>query len=159
MREYFRRFGREWKYALFSWLIFLAIGLVIAFGIAFWIRMPPPTCYIVVAVLLFFAVWLVMLIEWFYPLQVRFVNKWGHLWKLALRIGWMQIGTSIALIAIDIAVVALAYFSKVFRVLFFIFGFSWVVYAKTLILLPAFDRAEHGQQHTPTSISEVGTGM
>lgn len=146
VREYFRRFGREWKYALFSWLIFVAVGLVIAFSLSFWLSMsqlPAVLSYLILAVLIFFAVYLVLVVEWFYPLQVRYDNKWGRLWKLSLQIGWLRAGTSLALIGIDIAAVALAYFSRGFLVLYLIFGFAWIAYAKSLLILRAFDHTEH----------------
>ena len=159
VKEYFRRFGREWKYALFSWLIFVAVGLIIAFSIAFWVQMAPPWCYVVLVILFFFAAYLVIIIEWFYPVQVRFENKWKRLWSITLKIGWLQMGTSIALIAIDIIVVTLAYFSRVFLVLFLLFGFSWVAYAKSLILLPAFRRVEKPEENNQTFVNAQGGGV
>lgn len=154
VREFFRRWVREWKYALFGGLIFLAVGALIAFGLAFWVQMPVPGSYIALVIILFFAAFEIITMEWFFPLQVRYDNKWGQLWKLALGIGWQQQKTSLALLAIDIAVITLAYFSKIFLVLFLVFGFSWVVYAKTLILLAAFRRVEHPEEK-PTYINAV----
>lgn len=150
VREYFKRWKREWKYALFSWLIFVAVGLIIAFSLAFWLQMttiPAVASYIILAILVFFAIYLVLVIEWFYPIQARFDNTWKRLWGISLKIGWVQIGASLALLAIDIAAVALAYFSHFFLVLFLIFGLAWIAYAKTLILLPAFNRVEHPEQN------------
>lgn len=154
VKEYFRRWTREWKYSLFGSLIFLAIGAVISFGLVFWAQMPVPGSYVALVIILFFAAFEIITMEWFFPLQVRYDNKWKQLWKLSLNIGWQQQKTSLALLAIDIAVITLAYFSKIFLVIFLVFGFSWVVYAKTLILLGAFHRVEHPEDK-PTYINAV----
>lgn len=159
VRNYFKRFGREWKYGLFSWLIFIAVGLIIAFSVRFWVNIDPPLCYVVLVILFFFAAYLVIIIEWFYPVQVRFENKWHRLWAISLKIGWLQMGTTLALVAIDIIVVTLAYFLPPFRVLFLIFGFSWVAYAKSLILLPAFKRVEKPEENNQTYINAQGGGV
>ena len=139
-REYLKRLKREFVPSLLSFLIFLVLAAAIIFGFAFWNQIQSDIAYLGLAVLTIATVVTVFAFTYFYPVQARFANSFGRTWKIALMLPWGVFGHTLLLVAIDVAFLALILYVPFLRVFALIFGFAWIAYAKSLVLLKAFDK-------------------
>ncbi|PAU68801.1 YesL family protein [Bifidobacterium criceti] len=154
VREYLRRFKREFAQGLINGLLLLMLVAAVIFGLAFWAAWDSDVAYRPLILLVAGAVTTLFITEYLFPLQARFSNPIGRTWKLAAMFPWRAFACSFALVMIDTTALALAYFVPFIRVLMLIFGMSWVAYAKSLILLWGFRKyGGHGEVERPTFVN------
>lgn len=139
-KEYLRRLKREFVPGLLSFLIFLALAAAVIFGLAFWNQIQHDAAYVSLAVLIIAAAAVLLTFEYYYPLQARYANRFGRTWKIALLIPWGTFGHTLLLVVIDVVFLTLILYVPFLRVFALIFGFAWLAYAKSLILLRAFEK-------------------
>ena len=140
VREYCKRFKREFKQGLVSGLILVALAALIIFGMAFWKTYDTDLSYGPLIALIIAAVVVTLIAEYLFPIQARFENPIPRQWKLAAMFPWRAWPATLALLAIDVIALAIAWFVPFIRVLALLFGVAWVAYAKSLLLLWAFKR-------------------
>lgn len=154
VHEYLRRFKREFTHGLISGLIVMALAAAIIFGLAFWNAWDTNASYVPLVVLIIAAVIVTLTAEYLFPMQARFENTLGTQWKLAAMFPWRAFPCTLALLAIDVLLLAVAYFIPFIRVLVLIFGVAWGAYAKSLVFLWGFKRyGGTGPVERPTFIN------
>lgn len=154
VREYLRRFRREFKISTISWVLLFALVAVVVFGIAFWMPWDTNASYVPLVLLIAAAVVVALIAEYLAPLQARFDNSLGRLWHLAAAFPWRAFPCSLILVVIDVFAIGIAYYVPFIRVFALIFGVAWVAYAKSLILLWGFKRyGGMGKVENPTYVN------
>ncbi len=154
VREYLRRFRREFKISTISWVLLFALVAVVVFGIAFWMSWDTNASYVPLVLLIAAAVVVALITEYLAPLQARFDNSLGRLWHLAAAFPWRAFPCSLILVVIDVFAIGIAYYVPFIRVFALIFGVAWVAYAKSLILLWGFKRyGGMGKVENPTYVN------
>ena len=154
VREYLRRFRREFKISTISWVLLFALVAVVVFGIAFWMSWDTNASYVPLVLLIAAAVGVALITEYLAPLQARFDNSLGRLWHLAAAFPWRAFPCSLILVVIDVFAIGIAYYVPFIRVFALIFGVAWVAYAKSLILLWGFKRyGGMGKVENPTYVN------
>lgn len=143
--EYVNRFRREFAQALGSSVLFAACGAFAIFAMAFWNSLSGGTSYVVLPILIIASVVVLFTFETYYPLQARYANTFGATLRNALMLPWFSFGYTLALIAIDIAAVAIFVYAPWLRFLFVLLGCAWIAYAKSLIYLKLFGTVERRQ--------------
>ena len=136
VREYLKRFKREFKQGLAAWVLAAAI----LFGLSFWKAWDTNASYIPLILLVIAAAVVAPFAEYVAPLQARFANTTGRLFSLSAMFPWRAFPCSLVLVVIDVLAAGLSYFVPFIRVLAIPFGIAWVAYAKSLILLWGFKR-------------------
>ncbi|WEV66228.1 YesL family protein [Bifidobacterium sp. ESL0764] len=158
--EYLHRFAREFLRSLAAFLIFALIGAIIVFALSFWNSLGSNSSYIVLPVLVIAGIILLMTFEFYCPLQARFENSFKATLLNALRIPWATFGKTLAIVAIDIAAIALFVFTKYVRIACLLLGFSWLAYAKSLIYLKIFEQIgqmSQRQDHLPDTSGPISS--
>lgn len=140
VKEYWKRFKREFKQGVASWIIIAVLAAAVIFGLAFWSSYDSGVSYVPLVVPIIAAVLVVLIAEYLFPIQARFVNTLGREWQLAALFPWRAWPATLALLGIDVVAMAIAFYVPFIRVLALIFGVAWVAYAKSLLLLWAFKR-------------------
>lgn len=159
VREYLKRFKREFKQGIVTGLLLAVLILAVIFGLSFWNAWDADSAYAPLIVMVAAAVVTVFIYEWIFPLQARFANPLRRQWALAAMFPWRAFPCSLLLVGIDVVALALTYFVPFVRVLMLIFGFSWVAYAKSLLLLWGFKRyGGYGDVERPTFVN-ANSGM
>lgn len=154
VREYLRRFRREFKISTISRVLLFALVAVVVFGIAFWMPWDTNASYVPLVLLIAAAVVVALIAEYLAPLQARFDNSLGRLWHLAAAFPWRAFPCSLILVVIDVFAIGIAYYVPFIRVFALIFGVAWVAYAKSLILLWGFKRyGGMGKVENPTYVN------
>jgi uncharacterized membrane protein YesL len=151
-REYLKRFKDEFLRSIASSLIFVALAAAIAFAIIFWYSSDTTLSNITLPVLIVATVVVVMTFEYHFPLQARYDNTFAGTWKNSLMLPWAAFTKTLALLAIDMAGIALFVFTGYLRVAFLLLGFAWLAYAKSLIYLKIFDQVStdpHKKREAP----------
>lgn len=144
-REYISRFLREFKQSIISWIIVAVLAAAIIFSFVFWGNFNSTISYIGLGILVLAGGVLVCSFEWLYPLQVRFSNTLPRVWQLSFMIPWARFGTTLCLITVDAIFIAVILTLPILRIFAIIFGFSWIAYAKSLLILPAFEKTGRGE--------------
>ena len=140
VREYLKRFKREFKQGLAAWVLVAILATAILFGLSFWKAWDTNASYIPLILLVIAAVVVALFAEYAAPLQARFANTTGRLFSLSAMFPWRAFPCSLVLVVIDVLAAGLSYFVPLIRVLAILFGIAWVAYAKSLILLWGFKR-------------------
>ncbi|NEG70529.1 DUF624 domain-containing protein [Bifidobacterium choloepi] len=154
VREYLRRFKREFKQGIVSGLLLLVLILAVIFGLSFWNAWDADSAYVPLVLMLCGAVVTVMIYEFLFPIQARFVNPIRRQWVLAATFPWRAFPCALLLVGIDVVALALTYFVPFVRVMMLLFGFCWVAYAKSLLLLWGFRKyGGYGEIEHPTYVN------
>ena len=118
----------------------MALAALIIFGMAFWKTYDSNLSYGPLIALIIAAVVVTLIAEYLFPIQARFENPISRQWKLAAMFPWRAWPATLALLAIDVIALAVAWFVPFIRALALLFGVAWAAYAKSLLLLWAFKR-------------------
>ncbi|MEE1296910.1 MAG: DUF624 domain-containing protein [Bifidobacterium sp.] len=154
VREYLKRFKREFLHGFVSGLLLLALVAAVIFGLAFWDAWKSDIAYGPLILLIAAAVAVVFLGEYLFAIQARFENPLGRQWKLAAMFPWRAFACSLALVGIDLVALTVFAFVPVLRVLMLVFGVAWVFYAKSLVLMWGFKRyGGMGEVERPTFVN------
>lgn len=140
VREYLRRFKREFKQGLISWIFTFVLAAIILFGLSFWKAWDTNASYLPLIFLIIAAVVVALFAEYVAPLQARFANSLSRLWQLSAMFPWRAFPCSLVLVVIDVLAFGIAYYVPFVRMFAILFGIAWVAYAKSLILLWGFKR-------------------
>ncbi len=154
VREYCKRFKREFKQGLISGVILVVLAALIIFGLAFWRAYNTDLSYGPLIALIIAAVVVTLLAEYLFPIQARFENSILRGWQLAAMFPWRAWPATLALLTVDVIALAVAWFVPFIRALALLFGVAWVAYAKSLLLLWAFKRyGTPGPVEPPTFVN------
>lgn len=88
VREYLKRFKREFKQGLAAWVLVAILAAAILFGLSFWKAWDTNTSYIPLILLVIAAVVVALFAEYVAPLQARFANTTGRLFSLSAMFPW-----------------------------------------------------------------------
>ncbi|MCH9276040.1 DUF624 domain-containing protein [Bifidobacterium amazonense] len=138
VREYLKRFKREFLPALGSSVIFIVLIAIATFSIVFWSSLDTDLAYVTLPVLIIVGVVTLLTFEYYSPLQARYANTFGATLSNAFKMPWAVFKYTLGLLAIDVIGAALFLYTGWFRIAFVLLGFSWLAYAKSLIFLRAF---------------------
>ena len=83
VREYLKRFKREFKQGLAAWVLVAILATAILFGLSFWKAWDTNASYIPLILLVIAAVVVALFAEYVAPLQARFANTTGRLFSLS----------------------------------------------------------------------------
>jgi uncharacterized membrane protein YesL len=151
-REYMRRFKKEFLRSIVSSLLFTAVAALIIFALIFWNSSNTTASNVILPILIAAGVVVITTFEYYFPLQARYHNTFVGTWKNSLMLPWAVFTKTLALLAIDMAGIALFVFTGYLRVAFLLLGFAWLAYAKSLIYLKIFDQVSsdpHKKRETP----------
>lgn len=107
VRDFFRGFRRNFWQATLLWLIFLAAGVLLAFGLVFYASLEGMLFQILFGVTVLVAVLLLMMFSWSFPLQARFCNSIGSTLQNALVCAVAYFPRSLAMAALNCLPLAL----------------------------------------------------
>lgn len=88
VREYLKRFKREFKQGLAAWVLVAILAAAILFGLSFWKAWDTNASYIPLILLVIAAVVVALFAEYVAPLQARFANTTGRLFSLSAMFPW-----------------------------------------------------------------------
>lgn len=88
VREYLKRFKREFKQGLAAWVLVAILATAILFGLSFWKAWDTNASYIPLILLVIAAVVVALFAEYAAPLQARFANTTGRLFSLSAMFPW-----------------------------------------------------------------------
>ena len=141
VREYLKRFKREFKQGLAAWVLVAILATAILFGLSFWKAWDTNASYIPLILLVIAAVVVALFAEYAAPLQARFANTTGRLFSLSAMFPWRAFPCSTrprrhrrtSRPACHISYRSYAFSPSSSDI-------AWVAYAKSLILLWGFKR-------------------
>ena len=144
IRSYFKAFKDNFKIGTFSWLIALALGIVLTLDFRILPALPETMAQVLrmflIAVSLFYAIFMIYL----FPYIARFENTLKGTLKNALILGIACLPYTLLLLLIHGAAIAATLFID-FRIVGFLWitiGFSGVAYACSYLLRRAFAKFE-----------------
>lgn len=144
IRGYFKAFKENFKISTLTWLVALAIGIILTLDFRILPALPATFAQILrvflIAVSLFYAIFIIYL----FPYIARFENTFIGTLKNALLIGIACLPYTFALLLIHGAVIAATLFIdfRIIGFLWLVIGFSGVAYASSFLLRKAFAKFE-----------------
>ena len=107
VREYLKRFKREFKQGLAAWVLVAILAAAILFGLSFWKAWDTNASYIPLILLVIAAVVVALFAEYAAPLQARFANTTGRLFSLSAMFPWRAFPCSLVLVIIVVIVIVI----------------------------------------------------
>ena len=134
-RDYWKAFRSNFKQATVLWIVLLVSGVVIGFGVLFYLRSNQSGSMIgILIVALLFFLWAVTS-AWVFPLQSRFENSVQNTLKNSLIFGLLYFPRSIVVAVINLfPLVVFLFFPTVFLYLTFIWLMVWFSMAASINL-------------------------
>lgn len=134
-RDYWKAFRSNFKQATVLWIVLLMSGMVIGFGMLFYLRSNQSGSMIgILIVALLFFLWAATS-AWVFPLQSRFENSVQNTLKNSLIFGLLYFPRSIVVAVINLfPLVVFLFFPTVFLYLTFIWLMAWFSVAASINL-------------------------
>lgn len=156
-RNYLRRFRQEFRAGMISSAVFLAGILLAAFGWMYWGQVHSLLALGVGVVIGLVALVLIIVCEYYYPLQSRYDNGMRRTFALALRLPASAVWLTLALLAINLVSLTLMTMFPYARIFFLVMGCAWTAYAKALMFSRLFSRVAQaqGSPETSTEVAEA----
>lgn len=134
-RDYWKAFRSNFKQATVLWIVLLVSGMVIGFGMLFYLRSNQSGSMIgILIVALLFFLWAATS-AWVFPLQSRFENSVQNTLKNSLIFGLLYFPRSIVVAVINLfPLVVFLFFPTVFLYLTFIWLMVWFSMAASINL-------------------------
>ena len=160
-KDYWRAFRSNFKQATAIWAVLLVSGLLIGFGVLFYVKTNQSGSVLgtlIVAVFLF--LWAVTF-AWAFPLQSRFDNTIRNTLKNALLFGLMNFPKSVVVAFTNlIPLFAFVFFPTAFLYLLFIWLMLWFAVAAAItlnIFKKQFEELEKMSKGERVQITEEGS--
>ena len=160
-KDYWRAFRSNFKQATAIWAVLLVSGLLIGFGMLFYVKTNQSGSVLgtlIVAVFLF--LWAVTF-AWAFPLQSRFENTIRNTLKNALLFGLMNFPKSVVVAFTNlIPLFAFVFFPTAFLYLLFIWLMLWFAVAAAItlnIFKKQFEELEKMSKGERVQITEEGS--
>ena len=151
-KSFFKAFKENFKQSTIIWLIILAVSVVLGVDIYIMITRLITFPMVVEVVIIVIAILALMTFAFVFPLQAKFANPVLRTFKNALIISLMQFPKTIAMIALNVAGVAMVFSVRLLPVAMF-FGISGPAYAGAVMYNKFFKKLENRIQET----NEEGT--
>ncbi|MCR5451376.1 MAG: DUF624 domain-containing protein [Lachnospiraceae bacterium] len=145
VRTYIKEFKNNIKQGTQAFLIIAGLALVFSFNFFFWKALESPLGSIIMTLMLIFMFVLLCVIAYTFPLLARFENTTLQTLKNAIGLCFANVKATGALILIEAFVFFLAYFSSPFRILLVLFGFAFIAYVQSYVLVKVFEPYEKPQ--------------
>lgn len=142
LRSYWKAFGENFKKSTMIFCFYLISGAILLFNLVFWLHMESFLGNLFLAVIsLLSLLWLISLL-YVFPLQARFENRVSRTLKNALLIALSNRLWTAALTLIFVLALILSVYASVFRVFLSVFGFAFLAYCCSFLLLRVFGKYE-----------------
>ena len=148
IRSFFHSFKDNFKQATVIWLIFLAVGLMLAFDIWFFVTgqapVPGTLGNLMTAIAGGLTILYIFAYTYVFPLQARFYNPVKYTIRNAFFMSIRHLFQTIGIVCMDIlivvgAVASLFYMPQIFA-LFILFGMPLTAFANSYLFVPIFKR-------------------
>lgn len=144
VHNYFQAFKNSFLVDTIYYLLTSIFAAVLAFVIYFWYKVNSGWwTWVIVGLLAIVAIAFLFTLFYLYPLLARYTQKGKQVIQNAFLLSIANFYITLAILAINIASLALVYFSSTFRALFAVFGIAFVAYCKGLLLMKAFKKYEY----------------
>lgn len=143
IRSFFKSFKENFKQSTIIWLIMLALGFVLAFDLYFFLFIQNTASTIrtvMMAVFLAMAILYFAVFTYIFPLQSRFYNPLKKTFFNAFYMSVRHLFHTIAIIALDIAVLVLSFWVPQVLMIVILFGLPMFAFMNSYILTPVFNR-------------------
>ncbi len=142
--NYFKAFKSSFISNTIYFLITAALAAIISYSLYFWYKLNAGWwTWVIVGLLAILSIAFLFVIFYLYPLLARYTQRGKQVIQNAFLLSIANIGITLAILAINIAAVALFYLSPSFRAIFAVFGIAFVAYCKALLLMKAFKKYEY----------------
>lgn len=141
--NYLKAFKNQFVTSTIYYFLALVFTGIITFSIYFWYKLDNTISWIVVGLLALLFIAFLFTLFYLFPLLARYTQTGKQVIKNAFLLSIANFLITLGILAINIASIALMYFSPTFRALFAIFGITFVVYCKALLLMKAFKKYEY----------------
>ena len=122
------------------YLLSLAFTAVLTFSLYFWYKLNNGWNWIVVGLFAIASLAFLFMLFYLFPLLAHYTARGKQVIQNAFLLALANFRITLALLAINIACLALVLLAPSFRAVFAIFGIAFEVYCKSLLLIRAFNR-------------------
>ena len=156
VRSFFHSFKDNFKQATAIWAIFLAVGLILAFDIWFFVTGQAPVPGIagnlMTAISGGMAILYLFTYIYVFPIQARFYNPVKYTIRNAFIMSIRHLFQTVGIVCMDIlivigAIASLFYMPKIFA-LFILFGMPLMAFANSYLFVPIFKRYSPKERDT-----------
>ena len=156
VRSFFHSFKDNFKQATAIWAIFLAVGLILAFDIWFFVTGQAPVPGIagnlMTAISGGMAILYLFTYIYVFPIQARFYNPVKYTIRNAFIMSIRHLFQTVGIVCMDIlivigAIASLFYMPQIFA-LFILFGMPLMVFANSYLFVPIFKRYSPKERDT-----------
>lgn len=145
VKPYFRAFRVNLKNGMLSWLIQLAVSVVLLFNIVFWYRQGGVSGTVMAVIMGLILACLTLCSMYVYPLHARFSNGIRQTFHNAFGLLLLYKKQTMGLFCILIAAAGLYFVSRPFRILMTVIGFAFTAYCQSLLLNQVFSPYERAE--------------
>lgn len=138
LKPYLQAFRSNFTSGVKLFLIYLLAGAIFLFNIGFWMNVSNVVLFILIAVTILY----IFSFLYVFALNARFENTIKQTIKNSLCIPFTSPGTTLCMALIPAAVILLCWLMPAFRILVFFFGFSFVAYCESFLLVKVFKKFE-----------------
>ena len=156
VRSFFHSFKDNFKQATAIWAIFLAVGLILAFDIWFFVTGQAPVPGIagnlMTAISGGMAILYLLTYIYVFPIQARFYNPVKYTIRNAFIMSIRHLFQTVGIVCMDIlivigAIASLFYMPQIFA-LFILFGMPLMAFANSYLFVPIFKRYSPKERDT-----------
>ena len=156
VRSFFHSFKDNFKQATAIWAIFLAVGLILAFDIWFFVTGQAPVAGIagnlMTAISGGMAILYLFTYIYVFPIQARFYNPVKYTIRNAFIMSIRHLFQTVGIVCMDIlivigAIASLFYMPQIFA-LFILFGMPLMAFANSYLFVPIFKRYSPKERDT-----------
>lgn len=156
VRSFFHSFKDNFKQATAIWAIFLAVGLILAFDIWFFVTGQAPVSGIagnlMTAISGGMAILYLFTYIYVFPIQARFYNPVKYTIRNAFIMSIRHLFQTVGIVCMDIlivigAIASLFYMPQIFA-LFILFGMPLMAFANSYLFVPIFKRYSPKERDT-----------
>lgn len=144
IRSFFKSFKENFKQATIIWLILLAVGLILGFDMLFFTRggfnLSQQFKTVMVTIFLAMSIIYLAIMTYIFPLQSRFYNTIKRTFFNAFFMSIRHLFQTIAIIAIDVAVVVAMMMIPQIMMFGVLFGFPLLAFINSYILSPILQK-------------------
>lgn len=144
IRSFFKSFKENFKQATIIWLIMLAVGLILVFDLLFFTKggfnVSPQVRTVMVTIFLAMSIIYMAILTYIFPLQSRFYNTVRRTFFNAFFMSIRHLFQTIAIVAIDVAVVFGMLMIPQIMMFGVLFGFPLLAFINSYILSPILQK-------------------
>lgn len=143
IRKFFQHFKEMFVQSFFTFVIFLAIILILVFNITFWSSLGGLLSYLILILVCIMLLIAVCAFVYIFPLMARFENSLWFTIKNAFLIALANPKSTMILLFIHIIMAGIIYIFPPSKVFMLFIGFSFVTYCNSYILNRTFRKYEN----------------